>query len=238
MKAFFGRLWSNLRFLFKIGVGVLILALLLRFFDSDAWHNTAGLVANKMPFVDHVATAVKIVGGLFLVIWGLRFLDRAFYKGRLKGQYGLKPRRSPNLGHFFTYHLLHGDDQHLYSNTRPLLIFTGIAILLVPTIEMFLWATAVMIVVQGLGVWLLGRRGSNHIGASGMLLAYFSFDITYGPIVHPGWSILIAVILIVLFGRSIFATVMVRGEGISFVGHVSGFLSGILATLFLYQMGI
>lgn len=237
MKAFLGRLWSNLRFLFKIGVGVLILTLLMRFFDSAAWHNTAGLVANALPFVDHVETAVKIVGSLFLILWGIHFFDRAIYKGRIKGKYGLQPRRSGNLSHLFTYHFLHGDDDHLYSNTGPLLLFMGIAILLAATIEDFLWATAVMIVVQGLGVWLLGQSGI-HFGASGMLLAYYSFDITYGPIVRPGWSILITIILLALFGRRILYAVMVREERTSFFGHLWGFLSGILATLFLYQTGV
>ena len=236
MKAYFSRLWSNLRFLFKIGVGILILVGFSRFFDSAAWHNTAGLVANALPFVDNVETAVKIVGGLFIVIWGIRFLDRAFYKEQLKGKYGLVPRTS-GPGRFITSHLVHVDDQHLYNNTRPLLIFIGIAVLLVPTMETFLLATAIMIIVQGLGVWLLGRKG-NHLGASGMLLAYYSFDITYAPIMRPGWSILVTVLLLLIFGRAILANVMMRREGVSFVGHVWGFLSGVLATLFLYQMGL
>lgn len=237
MKAFFQALVSNVIFAAKIILGFCVTIWLLRLLESPAWQNTAAQASLRMPFVNNIKTAVIVVGGLFVVTWGLRFLDRSFYKGQLKARYGIKPHTSLNITSFFTAHLVHGYDGHLYNNTRFLLVFTGIAVLISPDFQAFFLATAVMILIQGFGVWIFGQRGTNHIGASGMLLAYFSFNVTYG-LSTPSWHNVIAILLIIFFGRGIWRTLRYPNENTSVAMHLWGFLSGILAALMLIRLGI
>lgn len=186
MKAFFRALISNIIFAGKIGLGFYVTVWLVRLLESASWQNATAQASLRLPFVNNLKTAVIIVGGLFVVTWSLRFLDRTLFKGRLISRYGLKPRTSLNVTSFVTSQLIHGYDGHLYGNTRPLLLFTAVAVLIVPDFQTFFLATAVMILIQGFGVWIFGQRGTNHIGASGMLLAYFSFNVIYG-LASPSW---------------------------------------------------
>ncbi|MCB9421635.1 MAG: rhomboid family intramembrane serine protease [Ardenticatenaceae bacterium] len=236
MKAFFRALVSNIIFAVKIILGFYVTIWLVRLLESPAWQSTASQASLQLPFINNLKTAVVVVGGLFMATWGLRFLDRSFFKGRLKARYGIKPHASLNIPSFFTAHLVHGYDEHLYSNTRSLLIFTGVAVLITPDFQTYFLATAVMVLIQGFGVWIFGQRGTNHIGASGMLLAYFSFNITYG-LAYPSWRNALAVLLIIFFGRGIWRTLRYPGENTSVAMHLWGFLSGILAALMLIEFG-
>lgn len=237
MKAFFRALVSNIIFAAKIVLGFYVTVWLVRLLESPAWQNTAAQASLRLPFVNNLKTAVIVVGGLFVVTWSLRFLDRTFFREQLKARYGIKPHTSFNLTSFFTAQLVHGYDGHLYSNTRFLLIFTGVAVLITPDFQTFFLATAVMILIQGFGVWIFGQRGTNHIGASGMLLAYFSFDVVYG-LASPSWRNVIAILLLLFGGRGIWRTLRYPDKNTSVAMHLWGFLSGVSAALWLVELGL
>lgn len=236
MKSFFKTLINNTIFAVKIILGFYITVWLVRLLESASWQSAAVQMSPRLPFINNLKTAVIVVGGLFVVTWSLHWLDKVFYKGRIKAQYGLKPHTSLHFGNLFTSHLVHLNDDHLYSNTRHLLLFAAVAVLLVPDFQTFLLATAVMMMLQGAGVWLFGRKETVVLGASGMVLAFYSFDVIYG-LARPTWHILVAILLLILFGRIVWNNLRHPAEGTSVAGHLWGFLSGILAALMLVELG-
>lgn len=237
MKAFFQALISNIIFAVKIGLGFYATIWLVHLLDSPSWQDAAAQASVRLPFVNHLRTAIIVAGTLFVVTWSLRFLDRTVFKEQLKSRYGLQPGTSLDITRFVTAQLVHGYDGHLYHNTWPLLLFTGLAVLIVPDFQSFFLATAVMILIQGFGVWIFGRRGTNHIGASGMLLAYFSFNVVY-CLAAPSWRNIFAILLLLFFGRGIWRTLRYPTENTSVAMHLWGFLSGVLTALLLIKLGL
>jgi membrane associated rhomboid family serine protease len=237
MKAFFQALISNIIFAGKIGVGFYATIWLVRLLESATWQNVTAQASLRLPFVSNLKTAVIVVGGLFIVTWSLHLFDKVFYKGRLKKQYGLKPQTGLNFGDLFTSHLVHVNDDHLYGNTRHLLLFAAIAVLIVPDFQAFFLVTAVMMIIQGAGVWLFGQKGTVVMGASGMVLAFYSFDVVYG-LAYPSWRNIIAILLLIFRGRLVWLNLRHLAENTSVAGHLWGFLSGILAALWLIKLGV
>jgi membrane associated rhomboid family serine protease len=237
MKAFFRALVSNIIFAAKIVLGFYVTVWLVRLLESPAWQNTAAQASLRLPFVNNLKTAVIVVGGLFVATWSLRFLDRTFFREQLKSRYSLKSGAGLNIGNFFTSSLIHLHDDHLYNNTRPLLLFAAIAVLLTPDFQAFFLVTAVIILVHGAGVWLFGTKGSAVVGASGVLLGYYSFDVIYG-LAYPSWRNVVAILLLIFRGRIVWYNLRYPHENTSISGHLWGFFSGILAALWLVELGL
>ena len=85
----------------------------------------------------------------------------------------------------------------------------------------------VIILVSGVGVWLLGRSG-YHVGASGLIFGYFGFLIARSWYERSFSSILIALVTIVLYGGILLGVLPTRA-GMSWEAHLFGLLGGILA---------
>lgn len=236
MRVFLRSLWDNFIFVFKIAVGLLLTIGLLRFVRSPNWQFFSDNVGPDVTVLRNVETAVLIVGGLFVVTWSVRFLDRSFYKGKLKQQAGLMPQSAQSMRRWVTHPFVHLDDSHLYSNTRRLLLFAGVAVLITPDLQTFLVASLAMLLVLGGGIWLFGQKGTSHIGASGILMGYFGFIITYGLAVMRDWRAVVALLLLLFFGRHIFNVLAHPGANVSKEGHFWGFIGGVVAALLLSSL--
>jgi membrane associated rhomboid family serine protease len=82
--------------------------------------------------------------------------------------------------------------------------------------------------VAGLGTWLLGTPNSMHIGASGVVFGFFGYLLFRAAYDRRLSSLLIAVVVALLYGAS-FLTSLMPATGISWTGHLFGFLGGIAA---------
>ncbi len=83
---------------------------------------------------------------------------------------GIRPLETDGLwGGILFAPLLHASWQHLAANTVPALVLGFLVTL--TGMARFVWATAIIWVVGGVGTWLIGNVGcgleTNHIGASG-----------------------------------------------------------------------
>lgn len=214
---------------FKISVGVLVFYGIVRFLDSSVWDELLLRGFQQLAFIDNLEPAVNIVGGFFIISWVLRFLDQAIPKFGFSNRWGLEAKGPFRLSRFITSSLVHRDYNHLQSNTWPLLLFMGLAILLLPTVWTFLLATAVLLIIHGLGIWQAGKSGS-HLGASGIVLGYYSFDVFYSMFVLRNWGgVILAVILILWRGRFVYANLFRLDDKTSVAGHAFGFIGGIFA---------
>ena len=107
----------------------------------------------------------------------LRLLDTFFWKGSLINQYAIIPRQQFRLSRILLAPFLHFNRSHLASNMLPFTLLGGIAMF--PNIQLFWLATMIIIIVDGLGIWIFGQKGP-HLGASGLVLGYFGFLLTRG----------------------------------------------------------
>jgi membrane associated rhomboid family serine protease len=90
----------------------------------------------------------------------------------------------------------------------------------------FVAASLAIIVISGLAVWLLGRPGSIHIGASGLVFGWFGFLLTLGFAERSLRAILGSVLVISLYSGMIWGALPRFGTTTSWEAHLFGALTG------------
>jgi len=177
-----------------------------------------------------VKTQATILGGLVAAMWGLELIDLVIFQGALDS-YGILPRTIIGLRGILFAPFLHGGLPHLIANTVPFLTL-GWFVMLQETSDFFI-VTAITMVVSGLGVWLIGSPGV-HIGASGLVFGYLGFLLLRGYFQRNIPSILLSLLVGFLYGGAIWG-VLPTVPGVSWEGHLFGFIGGIIAARLLSQ---
>lgn len=173
-------------------------------------------------------TQVTILGSFVTLMWVLEIVDVFVFRQGLN-VYGILPREIIGLRGILFAPFLHGGFTHLISNTIPFLLL-GWFVMLQETSEFFI-VTPIIMLVSGLGVWLLGAPGL-HIGASGVIFGYLGFLLARGFFERNFPSILLSLIVGSLYGGLIWGVLPIQ-PGVSWEGHLFGFLGGVLAARFL-----
>ncbi len=154
--------------------------------------------------------------------WGIEIIDRIIPFIHLEAL-GIRPRSTAGLIGIFTMPWLHGDFFHLFSNTLTFVVLGYIV--LATEKERFFSTSLKIIILSGLGTWLIGR-GATHIGASALIYGYFGYLVTRAFLEQKLlWSIL-GVILCIFYGGMIFGVFPTKGA-VSWEGHLAGFIAGI-----------
>ncbi len=175
---------------------------------------------------DHMQTPLIILGGFIVLIWFIELVDVVFLDGGLD-QYGIQPRTTQGLYGIFLAPFLHGGFGHVMANTMPVLIM-GVLIMITRGVKEFLMATAVIMLISGLGTWLIGTTGSVHIGASGLIFGYFGFLLVITYFERSCRNAIVAGFVLFLYSGLIWG-VFPRNDGISWQSHLFGFIGGIIA---------
>ena len=141
--------------------------------------------------------------------------------------YGIFPGKIRNLSGIIFSPFIHGDFEHLISNTFPFLILGTGLFYFYPKIayQVFLqiW------ILSGIGVWLMARD-SYHIGASGLIYGFASF-LVFSGILHKNRTLsAISLVVIFLYGSIVWG-IFPGKESISWEAHLTGFIVGILSAL-------
>jgi membrane associated rhomboid family serine protease len=180
-----------------------------------------------------IQAQVLILGAFVGVMWVLEFIDiplggtRGFCSGL--NQFGIFPRQISGLRGIVFAPFLHGGFAHLIANTIPF-VTLGWLVMLRRTIDFF-WVTAIAMFVGGLGTWLFGAPGC-HIGASGVIFGYLGYLISRGYFERKILSVIFSLIVLVLYGGLLWGILPTR-IGISWEGHLFGFLGGVVAAKLL-----
>jgi membrane associated rhomboid family serine protease len=165
---------------------------------------------------------VLVIGGALALMWLIEVIDTLF--GQPFNSYGVRPRTTDGLVGIFFAPFLHGDFEHLLSNTLPF-AFLGFLTML-RGIRHFFIVTAIVTVVGGVLVWVVGGTNTSHIGASGVIFGYFGFIMAMGLFERSLKSIAMAVLVGLAYGGLIFG-IMPSQPGVSWEGHLFGFLAGV-----------
>ena len=95
----------------------------------------------------------------------------------------------------------------------------------------FFVVAAVSAVTSGLGAWLLGGPRTVHVGISGVIFGFLGYLLTRGIYERRLGSILLALIALLLYGGALWGVLPLRA-GVSWQGHLFGFLGGWLVAYF------
>lgn len=141
--------------------------------------------------------------------------------------FGIRPRALEGLPGIVLSPFLHLGFDHLIANTPTLLVLGA---LIAWTTRRLMVVTAGVILLGGLGVWLLAPPNSITIGASGLVYGYATFLGVYGFAVRRLGPALVGILVVLLYGGMMWG-VLPLWAGVSWQGHLFGALAGILLGL-------
>ncbi len=170
-----------------------------------------------------------ILGTFVVVIWLVELVDAIILDGALDA-YGVKPRSVSGLRGVLFMPFLHRGFGHLLANTIPIIVL-GWLVMVRRTVDIFVVASVTML-VAGLGVWLFGASNSVHVGASGLIFGFFGFLLARAYFERSLAAIALAVVVFLLYGGIIWG-VLPGQDGVSWLGHLFGFIGGVLAAYLL-----
>jgi membrane associated rhomboid family serine protease len=139
---------------------------------------------------------------------------------------GIVPRTLDGLDGILWAPLLHAGWPHLLANTVPFLVFGFLA--MAGGFRQFVVVTAMIWLLGGLGVWLIGPENTSTVGASGLIFGWLVFLLARGFFARSGRQILLAVALFVIWGGILFG-ILPGQAGISWQAHLFGAGAGLLA---------
>lgn len=173
-------------------------------------------------------TAVAWSGGFVALLWVIELVDTVL--GNRLDYEGIRPGDQDGLLGILFAPFLHGGWAHLSSNTGPLLVL-GFLILLSGVLK-WVQVSVVVVLVSGIGTWLLGGVGTVHIGASGLVFGWLTYLLVRGVVARKPWQIVIGVVVFFVYG-SVLWGVLPTQVGVSWQAHLFGAVGGVLAALML-----
>jgi len=169
---------------------------------------------------------LTILFGLLAVFWLVELVDLFLLQSYSLDQFGIAPRNILGLRGIIFAPFLHGNLPHLITNTVPFLTL-GWLVMLQETTD-FWRVTGLTMLVGGFGVWLIGQPNSIHIGASILIFGYLGFLLFRGYFQRNAPSIALSIIVGLFYGSLIWGVLPSRA-GISWEGHLFGFIGGVIA---------
>ena len=151
---------------------------------------------------------------------------------------GIRPLESNGLIGILFAPLLHANWEHLIANTVPALVLGFLMTL--AGMSRFIFATAIIWIVGGVGTWLIGNVGNtcggepDIIGASGLIFGWLTFLLVFGFFTRKVWEIVVGLVVLFVYGTVLFGALPQVGcTGISWQGHLCGAIAGVFAAYLL-----
>lgn len=179
---------------------------------------------------DRAKAAVWLMAGWVALLWVLEAVDYA--TGHALDTYGIVPRDPAELAHVVPASFLHFGFDHVASNSVPLLVLGFLAA--VGGIRRFLGVVALIIVADGLGVWLISPSYTNTAGASGLVFGLFGYLLVRGFVDRRALDIVVGLLVAAVWGSSILFGISPTNTTVSWQGHLVGLLAGVAAA-FLFR---
>lgn len=156
-----------------------------------------------------------------LAIWLVYFLNWKYFLQL--NEYGIYPRSISGLRGVVFSPFLHGDISHIINNSIALLVLLPLLVFFYK--DRYIKVLLLGLLFSGLGTWLIGRP-SFHIGASGLVYVLTSFIFFSGIRAKYYRLMAVSFIVVVIYGSSVWYMFPDIKEGVSWEGHLAGFLIG------------
>lgn len=165
------------------------------------------------------------------MIWFLKLSE--VFLGVSFTHFGIYPLTLKSLTGIITMPFIHGDWNHLYSNSFPVFILsTGIIYLYRDAAYKII---AIIWIGAGLLTWITGRP-SWHIGASGLIYGFASFLFFSGMIRKDLPMLAVSLIVAFLYGSLIWGIFPLQ-KHISYEGHLAGAIFGLVCAIAFRKQG-
>ncbi|MDS0139195.1 MULTISPECIES: rhomboid family intramembrane serine protease [unclassified Amycolatopsis] len=161
---------------------------------------------------------------LLAVMWLVQIVN-AVDGYDLSREFGIEPRDPGSLPDILTSPFMHASWMHIEANSGPLFVFGFLAAY--RGVKKWLGVSVLIIVASGLGVWFITPSHTVTVGASGLLFGYFGYIIVRGLFDRHPIDIVIGLVMALCFAYT-FVSLLPTDEGVSWQGHLFGFLGGIV----------
>lgn len=173
----------------------------------------------------------KILIVAVTIFWVVEIADQFVFHGSLDN-YGIQPHSIIGLRGIAFAPFLHGGFPHLIANTIPFITLGWLT--MIQETSNFYIASIMSVIIGGAGVWLFGSSQSVHIGASILIYGYLGFLLLRGYFQKNFPSIALSIFVAIAYGGFI-AGVFPGQMGVSWQGHLFGFMGGAIAAKMVAQ---
>jgi membrane associated rhomboid family serine protease len=187
------------------------------------------------PRTREPAEGLALLTAIVMLMWLVEVINSLTPHGTgLDADGAIYPRNIDHVWSIFTAPFLHFGFQHLIDNTIPF-VFMGVFIALRGAARLAL-VTLIVIVIGGLGTWLVAPANTETVGASGVVFGYATYLFTRGLFDRSLLEIAIGLIVGIVWGGALLSSI-VPHQGISWQGHASGAVGGVVAAWVLASRG-
>jgi membrane associated rhomboid family serine protease len=175
--------------------------------------------------------SLKFSAIVLIIIWSVKIFEIVFDYDFT--EYGVLPRKFNGLIGILFSPLIHSDVNHLLSNSLPVIILCLLIFNFYSQI-----AKKILIYlyfISGLWLWCIGRE-SFHIGASGLIYAMASFLFFSGILRKNSQLSAVALLVIFIYGGLFWGLFPIH-KNVSWEGHLTGFIAGILVSFIFRKDG-
>ena len=172
---------------------------------------------------DSRRSGLLLVGAMAAVMWVSETVDLVV--GRLDAL-GIEPRSADGLIGVPLAPFLHAGFGHLAANTVPFLVLG--ALLALSGLRRVIVVTVVVMLVSGLGTWLVAPEGTLHVGASGVVFGYAAYLVARGLFDRRLRYLALGVVVALTYGTTLLLGLLPQ-NGISWQGHLFGAVGGVVA---------
>ncbi|KPI18267.1 Peptidase S54, rhomboid domain containing protein [Actinobacteria bacterium OV450] len=174
---------------------------------------------------DRAKAAAQLMLGWVALLWLIELADLA--TGHALDAYGITARTADGLTGIPLAPFLHFGFDHVASNSVPLLVLGFVAAL--SGIRRFLALCAVVVLVDGLGVWLVSPSGTVTAGASGLVFGLFGYLLARGFVERRPLGVLVGLAIAAYWGTVIVTGILPTDSAVSWQAHLFGLLAGTAA---------
>ncbi|PCI04849.1 MAG: rhomboid family intramembrane serine protease [Flavobacteriaceae bacterium] len=169
---------------------------------------------------------------LLVLVWIVYIIELKFDFNFNK--YGIYPKSLKGLRGVFFSPFIHGDTNHLLNNSVPLVVLSACLLFFYKEVA---WKVLLVgTLLSGILTWIIARE-NYHIGASGVIYLLFSFIFFSGVIRKNYRLVAISLGVVFLYGSMIWYVFPVK-DGISWEGHLSGFVVGFIFAIIYRKIGL
>jgi membrane associated rhomboid family serine protease len=172
---------------------------------------------------------------IIIVLWTVLLVEKAW--GSDGFRWGIYPGKTYGLWGIITSPFIHSGAKHLFSNSIPLFVLSWCLFYFYKDFGYGVFP--VLWIFSGIFTWIFGRD-SWHIGASGLVYALAFFLFFSGIFRRHIPLTAVSLIIAFLYGSmvwSIFPIAEIIDPSISWEGHLSGAISGLLCAAIFRKHG-
>jgi membrane associated rhomboid family serine protease len=163
--------------------------------------------------------------------WIVKFVEN-YYQLDFS-EWGILPLSAEGLPGIFLSPFIHGNYEHLFSNSVPFLVLMFALLYFYRHLAYRIFF--LIYILSGICVWL-GGRGSWHIGASGIIYGLASFLFFSGAMRKDLNLLTVSIIVVFLYGSMFWGIFPIKPE-ISWESHLWGAVSGFALSIYYRNQG-